>query len=237
MLPLDFMSKLGDAGRAALLGLGKHTQCGRHQIIFRAGEDDPHVYVVIDGRVKVYQVLKGRESILWFCGKGEVFGLAEAIHGRSRDVCARAAVDSEIVAIEATRFVSFVLEHKDVGRRVLETLAERVRTLRRALVDATSSDVASRVINVLCHTGRQHGVDEGEVIRITIPLTHREIAQMIGASRQTVTAILGDLRRRNLIRIEGRRLYLLDPDALEALSLGTEPARPPSLPHPGARTP
>lgn len=227
MLPLDFMSKLGEAGRMALLALGKPMRCGRHQVIFRAGEHDPHVYVVTEGRIKVYQILKGRESILWFCGQGEVFGLAEAIHGRPRDVCARAAVDSEIVVIDASRFVSFVLEHKDIGRRVLETLAERVRTLRRALVDATTSDVASRVINVLCHAGRQHGAAEGDAVRITIPLTHREIAQMIGASRQTVTAILGDLRRRELIRIEGRRLYLLDPDALEALSLGTEPKQPP----------
>ena len=102
-------------------------------------------------------------------------------------------------------------------RSVLDTLAGRVQALRTVVMEASSSDAASRVTKVLCRLARQHGRSAGCGTLVDLTITHKEISQMSGSSRQTVTSVISDLRRRGLVRLEARRLCIVDLETLEAL--------------------
>ena len=87
--PSDFLSRMSARDRATLLEAGTRRQFKKHDFIFQAGSPGENVYALIDGRVKIYQLSGlGRETILWFCFPGEVFGLAEIPRGRRREVYA-----------------------------------------------------------------------------------------------------------------------------------------------------
>lgn len=222
MLPADFVSKMTPERRDELIQIGRRVRYGKNRLIFQTGSDDPSVYLLLEGRVKVFRGEDHHESILWFCGEGDVFGLAEAFRGNAREVSARAVTEALLAVIDARSFVSFVLEHKDTGRLVLEVLAERIRMLQEAVIDNVASDATSRVVKVLCALARRYGqTAAGGAVCINIRLTHREIAQLSGVSRQTVTSIVSELKRRQLIVGQGRQLCLNDLDMIEHLSLTT----------------
>ncbi|HET9122148.1 MAG TPA: Crp/Fnr family transcriptional regulator [Acidiferrobacteraceae bacterium] len=217
MLAADFLSRLGDERRQQLLALGEQRRFARNHLVFRVGEQDPLIYILLEGRVKIFQSSNARESILWFCAPGEVFGLAEAIRGGAREVAARTTSDALIAAVPAQAFVHFVLSNEDIGRSVLETLAARVQALRTVVMEASASDAASRVTKVLCRLARAHGQPSSCGTLVDLAITHKEISQMSGSSRQTVTSVISDLRRRGLVRLEARRLCVVDLETLEAL--------------------
>lgn len=220
MLPADFVSKMAPERRDELIRMGRCVRYGKNRLIFQAGRDDPSVYLLLEGRVKVFRGEDRHESILWFCGEGDVFGLAEAFRGNVREVSARAVTETLLSVIDARSFVSFVLEHKDTGRLVLEVLSGRVRVLQEAVIDNIVSTATARVIKVLCALARRYGqAAVGGGVCINIRLTHREISQLSGVSRQTVTSILSELKRRQLIVSEGRRLCLNDLGLVEHLSV------------------
>ena len=218
MLFADFLSRLSDERRQQLLALGEQRHFARNHLVFREGDQDPLIYILIEGRVKVFQSSNSRESILWFCAPGEVFGLAEAIRGGVREVAARTTTEAVIAMIQAPAFVRFVLSNEEVGRNVLETLAGRVQALRTVVMEASASDAASRVTKVLCRLARAHGQASPCGTLVDLAITHKEISQMSGSSRQTVTSVISDLRRRGLVRLEARRLCVVDLETLEALN-------------------
>ncbi len=205
--------------REQLLALAEQRHYTKGDFIFRVGSPAQHVYLLTDGRVKIFELSSlGREVILWFCFSGEMFGMAETPRGGPRQVFAQACSDTSALVVKREDFTDFLIQRPTVALLVIEMLSCRMRGLGDMLLNLSSEDVATRLIKLLTRLSVVYGVPAGAEVKLSIALTHQELADMIGTSRQTVTGILGDLRRQGLLRIEDhcivvRRGAILDSDA------------------------
>ncbi len=184
----------------------------KNALIFRAGTPSDYVYVILNGRAKIYELSpQGKEVIMWFCFSGELFGLAEVWRGTHRDVYAQACSPVELVRFERAQFQQHLVNHPVLAMQVIDILSERLRILGEMLLNLTSSDVTLRLVKLLVRLFQRYGRCRDGRIYIDIPLTHQEMADMIGCCRQTVTSTLGALKRTQGLNSDRRMLYLNAP--------------------------
>jgi len=220
--PSDFLGKLSPEDRAAVLALADARTFRRHAPVFQAGSPGENVYILVHGRVKIFALSPlGKQVILWFCFPGEVFGLAEMPRGGRREVYAEACADSTVLSIPQQEFKAFLAGHPDSAMRVIELLSCRLRTLGDMLLNLTSDDVSTRVVKLLIRLSARYGRRIAtEDVCLDIDLTHQDIADMIGTSRQTVTSVLSGLRRQGAVRVENHHIHIPSQRLLERLANG-----------------
>ncbi len=216
-IPTDFLGQLATGERASLLKLAKRRALSRGDFAFRVGDVKRGAYLLTRGRLKFFRVTPdGREVILWFCFPGEVFGISEVPAPKGRRVNVEACEDSEVAVVGDAAFNRFLDEHPAAARLCRRTMAVRLGTLTNTLVNLVADDAYARVAKLVLHLGTNHGTRLGKAIVLEVVLTHQEIADMTGVNRQTVTRILGDLRRKRIVSIQRRRIRIDDAARLAA---------------------
>jgi len=223
----DFMARLTTRDRDDLMRLATHRKAAKGELIFQAGSPGNNVYFLESGRVKIYHLsLTGKEILLWFCVPGEVFGLAEACHtGGGRQVYAETCESSRVLSVRQEDFKNYLAAHPAAALLVNDVLACRLRNLGNVIQSLVASDVNERVAQLIVRLAASHGrrAPNGDVY-LDIRLTHQEMANMIGTTRQSVTSALNALRRHGVLDFDDdHRLYihserLLDKTALSAVT-------------------
>lgn len=215
----DFLGSLEKADREALFALGARRAYAKGEAVFRVGDPGAHVYFLETGRVKIYQPAdSGREVILWFCLAGEIFGLAEVARGGGRVVNALACEKSAVLAVPQEGFKGFVAARPGVALLSMQVLSSRLRGLSDMLVNLVSDDVDIRIAKLILRLGARYGRRDGGVIHLDIPLTHQEIADMVGTTRQTVTSALSRLKRQGVLSIDTHRIQIESEELLTGLA-------------------
>ena len=222
----DFMARLAPADRDDLLQLATRRAVTRGEFIFKAGSAGDNVYFLVSGRVKIYHLSPtGKEILLWFCFPGEIFGLAEVCHGGGRQVYAETCEPSQVLSVRQDEFKKFLATHPPGALLVNEVLACRLRNLGNIIQGLVASDVNERVAQLIVRLAATHGQKtQNGAITLDIRLTHQEMANMIGTTRQSVTSALNALRRRGVLDFDdSHRLYihserLLDKTVLSGLT-------------------
>lgn len=223
----NLLESLPSVERDALLGIGTPRKVEKNAMIFRAGTPSEYVYVILQGRAKIYELSpQGKEVIMWFCFSGELFGLAEVWRGTHRDVYAQACSGVELVRFDRLRFRQHLLDHPVMAMQVIDILSGRLRVLGDMLLNLTSTDVTVRLVKLLARLFQRYGRNRHGRVYIDIPLTHQEMADMIGCCRQTVTSTLSVLKRTHGLHSEKRMLFMeatsSDDAARELVRLGVE---------------
>lgn len=186
--------------------------------MFRAGAPGNNVYFLKRGKVKICQPSPlGREVILWFCLPGEIFGLAEVARGGGRVVSAQACEQSEVLAVSHEQFKSFLATHPQTALLSMQVLSSRLRILGEMLVNLVADDVNTRIAKLILRLSARYGTRVGKEIFLNIPLTHQEIADMIGTSRQTVTSVLSGLKRQGVLSIDNHRIHIESEELLNEI--------------------
>jgi CRP/FNR family transcriptional regulator len=167
------------------------------------------------GRAKIYHPSAGgKEVLLWFCFPHDLFGLAEINHGGSRQATAELCERSVVLSVERDDFHRFVQQRPAVSLLVIDLLSQRLRSLGNAMQELVASDVTARLVMLLTRLTTCYGKPSGDAICVDLNITQQELADMIGATRQTVSSILSALRRSGLLYFKNRRIYIVDPHAL-----------------------
>ncbi len=175
--------------------------------VFRASATDQNVYFLRRGRIKLYRLSEeGREIIMRFCVPGELFGLIDTVRGMRRVISAQASDNSEVFAMTHNRFHEYLETHGKLAIFIMKMFSRRVHVLGDMLTRFISGDVNARILWLIKHLSDRHGVPVGNAIEISIPLTHQEIANMAGTTRQTVTSVLTELRKRNIVVLENQHI-------------------------------
>jgi len=206
---LDILARMPPLDADYLRNIAQLQRFAKHALIFHAGAPGKNVYFLRSGRIKIYQPSPcGKEIILWFCFPGDMFGLAEVTQGEDRVIGAVACEDSEVLSITQTQFTDFLLAHPASSLLIMQVLSCRLRALGEFVVNLVNDDVQTRITKLILRLGARHGVRVEQDIHLDINLTHQEIADMVGTTRQTVTTVLSDLQRRGLLRLENRRIRI-----------------------------
>ena len=217
--PSNFLDQLSASDAAALRAIGIVRHFDKGEFVFRSGGPGNFVYFLRTGKVKIHQTSPhGREVILWFCFAGEIFGLAEVTRGDGRVVNAEACEASEVLAVSQDKFHALLDRHPRIAMLSMQVLASRLRVLGEMFVNLVADDVNTRVAKLILRLCARYGTRVGKDVFLNIPLTHQEIADMTGTSRQTVTTALGTLKRQGVLSIDNRRIHIESEELLNELT-------------------
>ena len=189
---------------------------GRGQSAFHEGEPGDRLYVIGSGKVKLGRRSNdGRENLLSVLGPAEMFGELSLFDPGPRTATATAVSDTVLYELSHTELITWLEKYPAVAKHLLEALARRLRRTNEALADLVFSDVPGRVAKALLDLSTRFGEQVDEGLRVAHDLTQEELAQLVGASRETVNKALADFAARGWVRREGRAVVLLDLDRLE----------------------
>jgi CRP/FNR family cyclic AMP-dependent transcriptional regulator len=213
----DFMSLLSPEDRRAVETSGHRRRYGRGSVILNSGDDSASVVIVLEGSVKIARPsFEGHESVLAFCGPGDVVGDLGALDGRERSSDVAALEPVVTLAVGAGEFRRLLQDRPGVARALLNVLAERLRTADRERADFGSYSVTGRVCRRLVDLCEGYGTETESGVEIALPLTQEELAGWTGASREAVSKALGTLRRLGWVETGRRGLVVSDIAALRA---------------------
>lgn len=217
--PANFLARLDTEALADLRALASVQHYAKGDFVFRSGVADSNVYFLRVGKIKVHHLSPvGREVILWFCFPGEIFGLAEVAGGGDRVVNAQVCLPSEVLVIAQERFRHFLVGHPQAASLSMQVLASRLRALGEMCMDLISNDVRTRVVKLILRLSTCYGSRVGNETFLDIMLTHQEIADMIGTTRQTVTSSLSTLKRQGILGIDHHRIHVKNHELLNGLT-------------------
>lgn len=173
------------------------------EFIYLPGDPATSVYVLKEGRVKISLLSEsGKEIGIDIIEPGEVFGELALVDDSPRKSLAQALEDVLLCIFDKRDFEMMLQSRPQLAVRVAKFIGWRRRRLEKKLVDLLYKDVTTRIAELLLEFAREQGrADRSEVL---IPLTHQDIADLVGASRQTTTSVLNDLERLGVIEL-GRR--------------------------------
>jgi CRP-like cAMP-binding protein len=120
----------------------------------------------------------------------------------------------EVVQIPIRKMQELLARHANLARRLLQLTVERQLDSERRIESLFSMSVEARVAEFLLDAAQRHGVPDSRGLLIGVKYTHQEIADYVGSTRETVTLTLGDMKRRELVLFDHRRIVVRDPEAL-----------------------
>ncbi len=216
VLSAPLFADMDDVESRALLETMIPVELSRGDVLFREGEPGDRLYVIAQGKIKLgRRSSDGRENLLSVLGPGEMFGELSLFDPGPRTATASSVSDSLCYELRHSALVQWVNEHPSVATHLLGALARRLRRTNETLADLVFSDVPGRVAKALLDLSTRFGEPSDEGVRVAHDLTQEELAQLVGASRETVNKALADFAARGWVRREGRAVVLLDLDRLE----------------------
>lgn len=208
---VDILTELSDEERSFFYQRSHKKKYPKNSIIFSPGDQGNLIYYVLQGRVKIYYLSEcGKEIIYWFCQPKDFFGLAEVCAGEMRTVFAEATEETEVLRINKTNFEELISRNPKIPISIMKILGSRIRQAHDTIKDLMVSDVYTRLAQLLIKLGQICGSSHGAGITIEKRFTHQEMANMIGATRTTVTEALNELKRKGFVDCEGSRITILD---------------------------
>lgn len=193
----------------------ERSHATRGSVLFTEGELGNSLLVILSGRVKIgRRSSDGRENMLALLGPGELCGELSLFDPGPRTASAVALTDCEVARFGHDSLRPWITAHPEVGERLLQVLARRLRRTNDAMADLVFTDVPGRVAKALTDLGTRFGSEESDGLRVQHGLTQEELAQLVGASRETVNKALADFASRGWLRLEARTVVLLDRERL-----------------------
>ncbi|WP_460514955.1 Crp/Fnr family transcriptional regulator [Flindersiella endophytica] len=206
---------LDDEAVAALRSAMHEVRLRRGEVLFHEGDQGDELYVVIEGKVKLGRTsADGRENLLSVLGPGQMFGELSLFDPGPRSSTATGITDTVMLALGQEQLMTWLSGRPEVARGLLLQLASRLRHLNEAVADLVFSDVPGRVAKQLLDLARRFGKPTDGGIDVHHDLTQEELAQLVGASRETVNKALADFAHRGWIRLEQRAVVILDVERL-----------------------
>jgi CRP/FNR family transcriptional regulator len=212
---VPLFAALDETSGAMLEALMTKRSVARGHVVFREGDTGDRLFVVLDGKVKITRAsADGRENLLAVLGTGEMFGELSLFDPGPRTASVSAITDSTLASLDHDDLRPLLSERPGVAVELLQALAQRLRRTNEAMADLVFTDVPGRVAKALLDLSDKFGVAEVEGTRVRHDLTQEELAQLVGASRETVNKALSEFAHRGWLRIEGRSVLLLDSERL-----------------------
>ena len=171
--------------------------------------------IVSSGKVKIGRKSPdGRENLLMVVGPSDMFGELSVFDPGPRTSSATAVTEVRAYTMDRAALREWISKRPEIAEQLLRVLARRLRRTNNMLADLIFTDVPGRVAKALLQLARQFGSQEGGHLRVTHDLTQEELAQLVGASRETVNKALADFGHRGWLRLEGKSVLVLEAERL-----------------------
>ncbi|MDQ6849638.1 MAG: Crp/Fnr family transcriptional regulator [Actinomycetota bacterium] len=187
----------------------------RGTTLFREGEPGESLFIVVSGKVKLGRKSSdGRENLVAIMGPSDQFGELSLFDPGPRTATATAVTDARVAVLPKAALQRWAQERPEIAMQLLRVVARRLRRTNTMLADLIFVDVPGRVAKQLLQLAQRFGSVDGGQLRVTHDLTQEELAQLVGASRETVNKALADFASRGWLRLEGKSVVILDRERL-----------------------
>jgi len=188
-------------------------------LLFVEGEQPRGVFIICSGRVKLTtSSTEGKTLIVKIAEEGEVLGASATILGKTYEVSAETIEPAQVNFIKREDFMKFLNTSAEACMHTAQQLSEKYHSAQREIrtlgLAQTTSEKLAKLILDWCE---RNGEPTPKGVRLKVLLTHEEIAQMIGTTRETVTRLLSDFKRRKMIDVKGSTLFVLQKEGLEEM--------------------
>ena len=219
---LSMVDILGPLSGEELEDLAKKvpdTHLEEGNVLYTPQDGRERLFVLKEGRVQVYEVDRGGEEVtLSVIEDGNVFG-EMALTGQSLEgVYVRALAPSTVVPLRREELEDLIVKKPEVGLRLVQELAERLRASERRYADVVGKDVPARLATLILTLVESEGVVSSESYRIPTRYTHEQLASMIGCRRVAVSRAFSKLRESRAVETRDRHIVVKDLDALKGLA-------------------
>ncbi len=231
---LPLFQNLGPETRAGLEALMVPRRLHRGEVLFSVGDEADAMFILVEGKVKLTMpsrqpqpaltttkrgrpmIPPARESLLGLIGPGEFFGELSVLDEGHRATTATAMLECRLWCLPGTQVRELMARHHDFTIAMVHQLAHRIRLANEVTSGLVLSDVPGRLAYVLLSLADRFGTVSERGIELHHDLTQSELAQMVGASRETVNKVLTDFVVRRWITTSGRTVVIKDPARLRA---------------------
>jgi CRP/FNR family transcriptional regulator/CRP/FNR family cyclic AMP-dependent transcriptional regulator len=206
---VPLFADLDDTDVESLIAVASRRKFPKDSVIFFEHDPGDSLFMIVSGRVKVTILSDdGREIILSVLGERDFFGEMSLLDNEPRSATAIAMEDTEVVILHQKEFLSIVEKRPRILVLLLAVLSSRLRKANHQIGSLALLDVYGRVASVLLDMAKENGVrlKDGRIC-FRRP-THQEIANMIGATRETVSRMISDLQRQGYIEISGKNVII-----------------------------
>jgi CRP-like cAMP-binding protein len=187
----------------------------RGHSVFAQGELGDRLYIVISGKVKIgHRSRDGQENLLTILGPSDMFGEMSLFDPGPRTASATTITEVRAVSMDRDALRTWIADRPEIAEQLLRVLARRLRRTNNDLADLIFTDVPGRVAKQLLQLAQRFGVQEDGTLRVTHDLTQEEIAQLVGASRETVNKALAEFAHRGWIRLDTKTVWIRDSERL-----------------------
>jgi CRP-like cAMP-binding protein len=198
--------------------LGKELEIAeirKGDVVFTEGEPGDSLYIILSGKVKLgRRAADGRQNLIAIMGPADMMGELSLFDPGPRTATATAVTDLRLARLRKQALRPWLTNRPEIAEQLLRVLARRLRRTNDALADLIFTDVPGRVAKNLLQMAARFGTRDGGVLRVTHDLTQEELAQLVGASRETVNKALADFASRGWLRLDGKSVIILDPERL-----------------------
>ena len=206
---------LDDDAAASLRASMDSVKIAKGSVLFAEGDEGDHLYVIVEGKLKLGTSSgDGRENLLSILGPGEMFGELSLFDPGPRTSTATAVTDAKLLSLGQEKLIPWLATNPNVSLHLLARLAQRLRRTNEAVGDLVFSDGPGRVAKALIDLGERFGKQSDEGLFVHHDLTQEELAQLVGASRETVNKALADFAGRGWLKLDGRAVLIIDLERL-----------------------
>jgi CRP/FNR family transcriptional regulator, cyclic AMP receptor protein len=187
----------------------------RGERLFSEGDTGDKLYIILSGKIKLTKAAPdGRENLLSVHGPGEMFGELSLFDPIPRTSSATAVTNAELAGVAHEDLRTWLSTRPEVAMHLLQALAKRLRRINEVKADLVFTDVPGRVAKALLDLAERFGVPTPAGIQVNHDLTQEELAQLVGASRETVNKALADFAARGWLQLAAKSVLLTDIDRL-----------------------
>ena len=218
---VDLFSHLEESELIVLVRLAEFQEYKQGEIIFFEGEPGEAMYVIEKGKVKILKDnLEGKEQILNVVEKGDVFAEVVIFDDRPYPATAQTVEDSLIAAIKKESFDQMLYLNPQIAVKMMKLMGKRLREAQGKIADLALKNTDKRVLSTICKLARKHGRELSDnKVKIELSLTHQQLANMVGCSRETVSRILSKFKKKGLIDFDKSYIIVNNLGQLEEESI------------------
>jgi len=216
---IPFFRDIDEALLTQLVPYMREESYKKGSIIFHEGDEGNQIFFIRSGMVSIYTSNKAKRITLAYLTKGEYFGeMALMQPGLTRSATAETLTAVKAYSLHRADFQQLVEKDRNVPFLLLYYTMERLRKANMQIFDLTFLNVQHRIIRRLLDLGKEVGTqrEDGSFL-IPMKITHQQLADTVGAARETVSKIIIELQDKGLIDLNNKRLALLKPDKLNQL--------------------
>jgi CRP/FNR family transcriptional regulator, cyclic AMP receptor protein len=214
---LEFGTDLADAVIATIAEQSRVVEFRRRRFIYRAADEADALFAIIRGRIKLCRIEPhtDREAVIDILPEGSLFG-ESALYSQAgrRENSAIAYESCSLLKIPAEHFKSAMVADQGLHDYTFRLIGQRLEHAEQRLADFALNAIPARVDRLLADFSDRYGVRESDGVLIDIPLPHREIASIVGSTRESVTVRLNAMRREGTIEFVNRRILIKRPEWL-----------------------